>query len=245
VNSRAIRFASLVLMNWLSACAWMYPTAVPVHVLPYPAAATGRASTLLVLLPGRGNKADEFAHEGFIAEVRTAQPALDIVAVDAHLGYYLNESVVDRVWADVIAPARAQGYQRIWLAGISMGGLGAVAIAQQHPEAIDRVILLAPYLGPKSLMAEIDRQGGVQRWRAKDPADIYQRLWLWLQQYGHPGEKKLPELLLGFGSGDRLHATHQLLAAVLPPAQVLEISGGHDWSTWRKLWHQYWSAVPT
>jgi len=33
------------------------------------------------------------------------------------------------VWTDVIAPARAKGYQRIWIAGISMGGLGAVAIA--------------------------------------------------------------------------------------------------------------------
>ncbi|MEA2695915.1 MAG: hypothetical protein QOI66_186 [Myxococcales bacterium] len=245
VKNRVPLFVCLTLMmtTWLSACAWMYPTAVPVHVQTFLAVPGARAATLLVLLPGRGNRLDEWEQHGFVAEVRAQAPGVDVVAVDAHLGYYLNESVVDRVWTDVIAPARAQGYRRIWIAGISMGGLGAVAIARQHAQAIDGMILLAPYLGPKSLIKTITDQGGPQRWTPADPGDAYQRLWSWLRLYGQPTEK-LPRLVLAFGDGDRLHPAHQLLATLLPSDQVMAIHGGHDWTTWRQLWQRYWSAHP-
>lgn len=231
---------SLLLMTSLAACAWMYPTAVPIHAQAYPAVVGARAPTLLILLPGRGNTPHEFVDHGFIAEVRARQPAIDIVTVDAHLGYYLSETVVERVWTDVIAPARAQGYQHIWLAGISMGGLGAVAIARLHADALDGLILLAPYLGPKSLIETIAAQGGAARWTPSEPDDPYQRLWVWLRQYAKP-TGKLPPLTLGFGDGDRLRAGHRLLAGLLPPQRVLDVPGAHDWPTWQKVWHLYWS----
>lgn len=234
---------ALALMTSLAACAWMYPTTVPIPSRAYPAAA-GQAPTLLVLLPGRGNTLDEFEQHGFVTEARVHDPALDVVAIDAHLGYYLNETIVDRLWTDVIAPARAKGYQRIWIAGISMGGLGAVAFARRHEEAIDGLILLAPYLGPKSLIEKIAAQGGPARWTPDDAKDPYQQQWIWLRSHAAPAEGQGPRIFLGFGDHDRLRAAHQQLAAILPPKHVQEIPGGHDWATWQTLWKQFWTVHP-
>jgi pimeloyl-ACP methyl ester carboxylesterase len=234
----------LGLMSSLAACAWMYPTVSPIPARAYPASAGAQAPALLVLLPGRGNTLDEFDQHGIVTVARAHDKALDIVTVDAHLGYYLNETVVQRVWTDIIAPARAKGYQRIWIAGISMGGLGAVAIARQHSDAIDGLILLAPYLGPKSLIEKMTAQGGAARWTPDDPDDPYQQLWIWLRQHAPKAEGQGPRVMLGFGNGDRLAAGHHLLAALLPPKQVLEIPGGHDWPTWQALWQRQWAGHP-
>jgi enterochelin esterase-like enzyme len=48
--------------------------------------------------------------------------------------------------------------------------------------------------------------------------------------------------MLAFGSKDRLVAGQRLLAALLPPRDVLEVPGGHEWTTWRALWRQLWSS---
>ena len=55
---------------------------------------------------------------------------------------------------------------------------------------------------------------------------------------------KLPAMTVGFGDGERLRAGQRLLADLLPPAQVLEIPGGYDWSTWKTLWQRLWSGAP-
>jgi pimeloyl-ACP methyl ester carboxylesterase len=231
--------AVIALVGAVASCAWMYPTAVPLHTQWYPVAAGARARTLLVLLPGRGDEGHDFADHGFVADVRASGQPVDIVAVDAHLGYYMKNVIVDRLWTDVLAPARLQGYQQIWIVGISMGGLGALAVARQHADTIDRVILLAPYLGPKDVLQQIEAAGGPARWTQTDPNDLYQQLWQWLKGYRDPGAKR-PALTLGFGTSDRLAPGHRLLAQLLPSDHVLEVEGGHKWVSWRKLWQIYW-----
>jgi pimeloyl-ACP methyl ester carboxylesterase len=225
-------------------CAWMYPTVVPLRTLAYPAAAGRRADTLLVLLPGRGDQAASFADHGFVADVHASTLSVDVVAVDAHIGYYMKETIVERVWNDVLLPARQRGYRRIWIAGISMGGLGALAIARVHGDAIERLFLLGPYLGPADLMRQIAAAGGPARWTPNDPNDIYQKLWRWLKGYADPAAQR-PALTLGFTTGDRLAPGHRLLSQILPPERVLEGDGGHDWKSWRKLWQRTWSSPPS
>jgi hypothetical protein len=107
----------------------------------------------------------------------------------------------------------------------------------------DRLIVLAPYLGPDDLLAKIGAAGGAARWTSDDPNDPYQRLWTWLARYGSPTPPP-PQLTLAFGTKDRLVAGHRLLAPLLPPADVLEQPGGHEWTTWRALWRRVWTSVP-
>lgn len=222
----------------LGGCAWLPRTAqVPMPLLRD--AAPGRADTLLVMLPGVASRPESFVQEGLVADLRRQGLAADVVMADAHLGYFLDRSVLRRLQADVIAPARARGYRQIWLVGISLGGFGALGYATRHGADIDGVVALAPYLGPDALLREIQRAGGVQAWQAgaRPPAgdELEREIWRWLA--APPADA--PPVWLGYGREDRLGLGHRLMAAALAPERVLEVAGGHDWAPWRQLWRQW------
>ena len=201
-----------------------------------------RAPILLVLLPGRGDSASDFAEHGFIDDVRASGLAVDVVAADAHFGYYIRGSIADRVWTDIVEPARRQGYRHIWIGGMSMGGIGSIVNARAHTDAYERLFLLAPYLGPEALLQQIQAAGGPARWTPTDPDDRYQRVWTWLKQYTEPAVAAgLPEMTLGFGTNDKLESAIRVLAPVLPADHVTEIPGKHDWETWRRIWKAWWA----
>jgi hypothetical protein len=231
-----------LLAAFVGGCAWMYPTAVPVRTETYRASPTERAPILLVLLPGRGDSASDFAAHGFIDDVRASGLRVDVIAADAHFGYYLRGTIADRVWADIVEPAQRQGYRHIWLGGISMGGIGAIVNARAHADAYERLLLLAPYVGPKELLQQIEAAGGPGAWSPTDPEDPYQKVWAWLKQYADPAAvPRLPELTLGFGSHDKLERGLRLLTRLLPADQVHEIEGKHNWETWRQIWKPFWA----
>ena len=75
----------------------------------------------------------QFETAQFVQAVYDAGIHADMVAVEAHYGYYATRTVVTRLREDVIAPARAQGYTQIWLVGVSMGGLGALLYVRAYP----------------------------------------------------------------------------------------------------------------
>ncbi len=70
---------------------------------------------------------------------------------------------------DVVLPARAAGYDTIWLAGTSLGGIGALLYLRDHPDDLAGVLALAPYLGEEGVIREIERAGGPASWQP--PAD--------------------------------------------------------------------------
>jgi pimeloyl-ACP methyl ester carboxylesterase len=233
---------ALPLLLAVSGCAWMYSAPVPLRTQLYPASAGAQARTLLVLLPGRGDDMTDFGAHGFIDDLRAAGAPVDVLAVDARIGYYMKETIVDRLRTDVLEPARRKGYQQIWIAGISMGGLGTLAVASTIPHAADRLILLAPYVGPKGLIGDIEAAGGPARWTPTDTTDPYQRIWQWLKKYREPGTV-MPKMTLAFGDQDSLAPGLRLLAQLLPADQVLHVDGGHNWVAWRQLWQREWAAV--
>ncbi len=242
----ALAWATAALaVTGLPGCSWLPRTALVPMPTVRDAGACGPADTLIVLLPGRGMALDELSSEGFIDAFRAAGLRADLVRADAHMGYYKDRSVVDRLHVDVIAPARAQGYRHIWLAGISLGGLGALLYADEHPEEVDGLLLIAPYLGEPQTAAAVAAQGGPGRWRPPAETDdaIGVRAWTCLQRYVGPGAVRTP-LFLAFGVDDRLAPTHRVLAPALPPPRVLTAPGGHDWPAWRPLWQRLLAQVP-
>jgi len=162
---------------------------------------------------------------------------MDLVAVDARFGYYIGKTLGQRIATDVMPPARAHGYRSFWLSGVSMGGLGALIYAQQHPGEVDGVLAIAPFLGDSDVIKEIEQAGGLAKWKAigvAKPGDYQRELWLWLGRC-LPQAKRCPRIFLGFGSGDRFVRAHRLLAAVLPPDQVIEVPGQHEWAPWLRI----------
>ena len=209
----------------------------------------GVADTLLVFLPGAYSDPQEFVTEGFVRQVREHHIAADVMLVDAHMGYYNNRTIVDRLEADVLVPARLKGYRAIWLVGISVGGFGALIHEELQPGSVAGIVVLAPYMGQRLLSTDIDVAGGLRAWRPPTGPlpleEMETRLWRWLQAYGTtPLPPGRPPLYLGYGLDDRFVFSHKLLAAALPKDRVFTTKGGHDWPEWRRLWSQALDVLP-
>ena len=195
------------------------------------------AGDLVVFLPGRGDRAEDFEERGFLAAARRAGLQADVLAVDAHLGYYYKRVITDRLWQDVVLPARARGYRRLFVVGISLGGLGAIALSQAHPDAVAGLFVLAPYLGEPDLTREIEAAGGLGRWSGASSERDFRGVWGFLRGYA-AGEPR-PPLWLAYGESDRYAYGHRLLATALPKDRVLVAPGGHDWKAWEGLWQEF------
>jgi pimeloyl-ACP methyl ester carboxylesterase len=191
----------------------------------------------VVFLPGRGDRPEDFEARGMLAAARSAGLRADVLAVDAHLAYYRKRVIVERLQADVIGPARARGYVRVWLVGISLGGLGALLLAEHHPDAASGILVIAPYLGEPALAREIEAAGGLGQWTPGETAEDFRGLWAGLQRRRAAGER--PPLWLAYGADDRYAYGHRLLASALPASRVLVAEGGHDWAAWRALWAEF------
>lgn len=227
-------------LSLLAGCGLPRPTTVPLRTLSDNAPCASRPDTLLVLLPGASSRPEEFLREGFVRALRQRRLALDVVLVDAHLGYYKDRIILERLQADVIDPARAKGYRNIWLVGVSLGGFGAVIQALARPADTSGLILLAPYLGERRVSDAVELAGGLRAWRAPaasegEADDMDLRVWRWLQGYATDPATR-PPLYLGFALDDRLAPSNRLLAAALPADRVFTTPGGHDWPEWSALW---------
>jgi len=225
----------------LSACASWFPAPVPMRSVTWlQPPEQPRAKCLVVLLPGMGDEAEDFERNGLVAEIKQRGLSIDMIAANATLGYYARGTFPERLASDVIGPARAHGYEQLWLIGNSMGGMGTLYYSRVHTDHVTGVLALAPYLGEDELIDEIYAQGGLARWRAPPRVavmneDNYQReIWRWLQAMTR-GQEPGPVLYIGFGRSDKLARPDSLLAAALADDHKFTLEGAHDWPTWRKL----------
>jgi enterochelin esterase-like enzyme len=190
----------------------------------------------MVWLPGAYHGARDFVAAGFPDAVRTRRCALDLLFVDPEFAHVGDRSAVRKLRDEVVLPARAEG-ARVWLGGISLGGLIALSYAASYPDEFDGLCLLAPYLGNRILTGEIARAPGLEAWQPGELAesDEERRIWRYIKTRGAASRP----LYLGYGNEDRFSAAHALLAATLPADAVDVVAGGHEWSTWVRLWGNF------
>ena len=230
-------FGGLVLSTTLVGCAQNRSTTIPMHQLNDLSGCAAKDSALVVLLPGAYSKPDEFVQEGFVAALRERGSAVDVAMVDAHLGYFTDRTVLQRLRGDVVMPARAVGYRSVWLVGISLGGFAALGYAARYGSDIAGVFAIAPFPGTLALRREIVNAGGPRAWQqAAGPpgADLERDMWGWL---AGDSEGRQPPVYLGHGSDDRFAKGLQLMATTVPPGHASTVPGGHDWAPWRALWN--------
>jgi pimeloyl-ACP methyl ester carboxylesterase len=231
--------SSLLLMIMLNGCAMFARS--PLDVLTYESAGESTANQrLFVFMRGMGGSHRSFEQEGLVADVRERELPFDMAAPNAHLWYYINRTLIQRLKTDVIDPARQKGYQEIWLIGFSMGGLGSMLYLMEHPEDITGICLIAPFLGYRSIINEIEAAGGVRKW---DPGtyeaeeDWPRMLWDWIKT--SVADQPAQKVYLGYGSADYYVKGHHLLAQILSPERVYAIDGGHDYPTFITLWNMF------
>ena len=224
----------------------------------------GENRILLIMLPGVGIEAAEFAengmvaaahagsydaladsHAGALADSHAGALAVDIIAVHAELELYLDGEIAPALHRAIVEPALVQGYARIWLLGISLGGMGALLYASAHAAQVEGLILLAPFLGTRGTIAEIAKKGGLAAWSPAGSiaTDQEQRMLVWLRDF-LLSPPPSPVLYLGYGEDDRFAPGHRLLAGLLPDTNVITAAGGHDWNTWLTLWRGILDTSP-
>jgi pimeloyl-ACP methyl ester carboxylesterase len=235
VSRRAARF---VWLAWallaLASCGYVRIAKKHMPYTTFVEDGPARTRGAIVLLPGFGDTPSTFAEQGFVDKLRSAAPTFDVFAADAHFGYYRRRTLIERLEGDVISPLRRRGYRELWLVGASMGGHGAIAYARMHPQDVTGLILLAPYMGPRDVVAEVQRAGGLCKYEAapyEESADGFAREnFAWLRRMVCD-EQRL-SIWLGVGDGDRLLPADRLLADALAPEHVLVLPGGHGWEVW-------------
>lgn len=194
---------------------------------------TGNRSPLaIVLLSGAYGSPEDFVREGFVEAVRSRRVEAEIVMAQVRAAHFSDASVVQRIEAAAVAPARERGARRIWLAGISLGALAALAYAARHGGGLERLALISPYPGSRELLREIEAAGGLARWDPRpDGPDPEREAWLWLRD----GRGTLP-VDCRYARGDRFVEGQRRMARCLPSEAVHETEGGHDWTDWRGMW---------
>jgi len=244
--------AGAVLAIVVAGCARERLAPDPIVVQSAPARCAQPVDTLIVLLPGALDRPGDFVRYGFVDAVRSRGIAADVAIVDATIPYFRERTIAVRLAADVVAPARARGIRHVWLAGISLGGLGSLIYSNERRGEVDGLLLIAPYVGGRAIVAEVAASGGVARWappgRIPDDDDE-RRIWQWLKTLtgtarGDDAGRRVPSVYLGYGVDDRLADGHRQLAAAMPADHVFTAPGGHDWPAWRAVWAGMLDAAP-
>jgi pimeloyl-ACP methyl ester carboxylesterase len=200
---------------------------------------------LLLMLPGAKNTPQQLVENGFIRELRERRLPVDVLALDAHVDLYLERADIERVLHQALDEARANGYRRIWLLGISLGGSGAMICATQRPTEIEGIFLLAPFLGTRGIIAEVEAAGGLGLWRTGEIGSRdHERVLLEQIRRNTQEADGFPPIYLGYGSEDRYRGASIMLAQRLAQPRISVVPGGHDWDTWILLWRRLLGKQP-
>jgi pimeloyl-ACP methyl ester carboxylesterase len=196
---------------------------------------------LIALLSGAYSDPEDFVRAGFPEAARAHGVDAELVMAEVRAAWFADGTVVQRIRDCVVVPAQGRGRSRIWLAGISLGGLAALSYAARHEADVAGIVLISPYPATRDILREVDAAGGLDRWQPVIPAggDLEREAWSWLatSREGHA------PVHCYFSSGDRFASGQRRMAAALDPARCRELPGGHDWQAWRCLWDEFLGAA--
>jgi pimeloyl-ACP methyl ester carboxylesterase len=209
------------------------------------------ATLTLVLLPPAASTAEDFLREGFFDDLNTYGIAATIVRSELPVDMYAADSVLTPLRERVLDPLRIGTNDRVWIVGISLGGMAALACAEAHRDLVDGVFAIAPWPGLRPLWSDVPNAGGIAAWAMQNTLTAFddeRRVWRWLGEGACGG----PEVVLAYGKQDRFLEGQQLLGDALPATHRLLLDGAHDWTTWRALWQLFlaryaprWTAQQT
>ena len=169
---------------------------------------------------------------------------VDMLICDARVDHYVGGEVVARLDEAIGQLEVSHHYTELWLLGISLGGSGALHFARAYPGRVKGIVLLAPFLGTRGLIAEVHRSGGLAHWTPPALTDDETSLIGWLKALSNPPHDDQPVMFLGYGLSDRFAPASRMLAERLPIEQVKALPGDHDWTTWLQLWHALLPELP-
>ncbi len=204
---------------------------VPTRLVP----AGVPATRLVVVLPGRGDDLAGLLRHRVAEQVQRQWSDADVLLTGLTMAYYRDGQAVARLDREIVRPALGR-YRQVWLAGISLGGMGALLYDRAHPGAIHGLLLLSPYLGDAPIRREILAAGGLASWQPGPaqpigPQTFQRELWRYLKLWREQ-PRRTATTWLAYGDREDFRAPIELMAPLLPPGHVVMLPGGHDWTLW-------------
>lgn len=200
-------------------------------------AAPQSAHRLVVMLPGRGDSLQSLTDTGIAAIIQQSWPDADVVLTGLTMPFYLQGRAEQRLHDEVIEPARRTSYRQIWLAGISLGGMGALLYDREYPDQMDGLLLLSPYLGENAIHEQIRQARGLSAWQAGPPQPIgpntfQHELWRYLQGWSLRPQRTR-STWLAYGADEPFRQPIELMTPLLPADHVIMLPGKHNWKLWK------------
>lgn len=204
-------------------------------------AAPQPAHRLVVMLPGRGDSLQSLAKSGIAQVIQQSWPDADVMLTGLTMPFYRQGHATERLHDEVIVPAQRPAYREIWLAGISLGGMGALLYDREYPDAMTGLLLLSPYLGESAIHEEIRQVGGIASWQpgpqqTLGPDTFERELWRYLK--GWPlRPQRTQSIWLAYGADEPFRKSIELMSPLLPAGHVIMLPGRHDWTLWKPAMH--------
>jgi pimeloyl-ACP methyl ester carboxylesterase len=204
---------------------------------------------LVVVLPGRGDDVANLKASGIAEAIQSSMPDADVVLTGISLAYYMEGRMPQRLHDEIILPARGRGYKEIWLVGASMGGMGSLMYDREYPGDVNGLVLLAPFLGGRDVLKQIDGAGGLDGWQAGpvpaaiDKNNFDRELWRYLQTWQNKNGSRSDDVWLAYGNSDRLSTAMPPLQKLLEPGHVMVRDGGHAWVVWTPAAKEIFTAI--
>ncbi len=203
---------------------------------------SGRRYPVLYLLHGLGGAYDNWLSRTNVLELTASLPLI-VVMPDAGDSWYANSAtdtvqkfehyIAQDVVQYVDSHFRTLPFaQARYIAGLSMGGYGALMLASKYP---NRWSLAASFSGAvggaNSDSPSTNAAFGPAGTASRDSADLPARL-------KRVDPKGLPYLYLDCGTSDRLVQGNRTVAGILSdrgiPYEYHEVRGVHDWEFWNR-----------
>ncbi|HEY6447626.1 MAG TPA: alpha/beta fold hydrolase [Acidobacteriaceae bacterium] len=212
-----------------------------------PPAPAGRPLPLLILMHGvygshwnwcaMGNLpsiAGEMLTAGEITPIAVAMPS-DGLWSDGS-GYVAHKRFDAEAWIIDDVPTCVRGFfpqiqtSRVFLAGLSMGGFGALRIGAKHASRVAGISAHSAVTSLADLRQFIQDPIEDDLTAGKRDADLL----YWMRR----NRSRLPPIRFDCGTGDSLLAGNRALHAALQRARIPhayeEHPGGHDWAYWQR-----------
>lgn len=199
-------------------------TAWPGHTVRWRAAVpVGVPSATVIVLHGRSDDSDK-AFDGLDLRRQAHRTGMAIVTVDGGDNFWTSYGGIDTgrmVTDELVRALRARGLpvDRYALSGYSMGGLGAMLIAQRVGPT--RVFAVAPMSSAVWEGGKGGAEGQAQAHVRRDAAAL----------------ARIPVRLV-CGTSDALYGVNRSMAQLLPHASTSWTGGDHDFGYWRPVFAQ-------
>src|SRR5882762_4193036 len=141
--SRCLPIA-LCLAAGFAGCFTIGDSKAPIGTVSVPAPRTAAEGTLVIVLPGFGDDAQDMKDHGLAEVIQESWQDADVLLTSATFAYYRDGKLVPRLHEEIVGQALRGSYARVWLVGASMGGVGALLYEREYPGELTGLVLFAP-----------------------------------------------------------------------------------------------------